>query len=1244
MAATRGRSSRSRSTAGLALLALSAWRLILPKAAPAQTFEVLHAFVAMPSRPLRSIIRGSDGSFFGTAPNGGDSDLGVVFKVTPGGTFTILHSFSGPDGQNPTASLVQGSDGNFYGTTPQGSVTARGTIYKVTPAGVFTTIHTFVPGEGRSPDAGLVEGNDGNFYGVTTWGGASDLGTFFRVTPTGTLTTLYSFSGGDGQQPVSAFVKGADGNFYGTVAWGSPGTAGWVVRFTPAGTRTDLHTFTGGSDGKFPMARLVLASDGYFYGTTNQGGLPVGAGTVFRISSLGSFQTLYSFAGPEGQFPFSELVEGPVGVLYGTTLYGGSAGEGTIFQITFAGTRTTLHSFAGPEGRSTYAGLVDGLDGKFYGVCPAGGTADWGSVYSMTPAGAVAVVHDFGGGEGQSPEGALAFGPDGALYGLTAVGGAEGLGAFFRLTTGGTYATQYSFTVAGDGAAPLPGLALGNDGNLYGTTGANKLFRVTPSGSLTTLHAFSTGEGLGASPLLKGSDGNFYGVASGGGANGMGTVFQATPAGTVTPLYSFSGSDGSGPTAPLLEGPGGFLYGTTDGGGANDLGTVFSIPMAGSLATLASFAAPDGGSPYGLLALGNDGNFYGTTSSGGTGGGTFGFGSVFRVTPAGTLMTLYSFTLNGPDGNSARGGLIKGTDGKFYGTTASGNPSGNGAVYSVTQDGQVTPLHSFSGPDGAGSVSPLVQGPDGALYGVTQFGGPKGGGVVFRVTVPSAASAVVSGDATICLGDVATIQADLTGTPPWSLTWSDGFAQSGVTTSPATRPVSPLSTTAYTLTAFSDVVGPGTFSGSATVTVNPVPALPVITAPAAVLPGATGVPASASSHPGSSYLWSIGNGVINTGQGTDQITFTAGGAGEVSLWVTETNAAGCTSPVARRDVVIGDASPAGLVEDAHATGGTSSNVNLVLEPGETVLVNPSWTNIGSSPLPLTGTASDFTGPAGATYTFLDTAADYGTIAPGATADSFTAGGPSYRLSVSNPSSRPNVHWDATFLETLGNGATRTWTLHLGDSFSDVPAGHIAYPYVENILHNGITNGCGAGLFCPDDFLPRWQAAILLARALLGPGVPIPTSGTVGPSPYDCAGGGTSLFTDVAPTDVACPGIHFIYSQQVTTGCGPGLFCPDDFTPRWQAAVFLTRALLGPGVPVPASGTVPGVGPYSCTGGGTSLFSDVAPTDVGCPYIHYIYSQGITQGFGNGTFGPDDLAPRWQMAILLVKAFHIPFLH
>ncbi len=175
--------------------------------------------------------------------------------------------------------------------------------------------------------------------------------------------------------------------------------------------------------------------------------------------------------------------------------------------------------------------------------------------------------------------------------------------------------------------------------------------------------------------------------------------------------------------------------------------------------------------------------------------------------------------------------------------------------------------------------------------------------------------------------------------------------------------------------------------------------------------------------------------------------------------------------------------------------------NRILEPGETVTVVPSWKNLSGAPVTLTGTASALTGPSGATYTLAEPAASYGTIADGASADCQTATGSCYSVGVDAPATRPAAHWDATFLETLSNGITKTRTLHVGSSFTDVPTSDVSYPFVENIFHNGITTGCAAGLYCPSSLLPRWQMAVFLSRTMLGPGVAIPVSGTVGSSPY-----------------------------------------------------------------------------------------------------------------------------------------------
>ena len=131
---------------------------------------------------------------------------------------------------------------------------------------------------------------------------------------------------------------------------------------------------------------------------------------------------------------------------------------------------------------------------------------------------------------------------------------------------------------------------------------------------------------------------------------------------------------------------------------------------------------------------------------------------------------------------------------------------------------------------------------------------------------------------------------------------------------------------------------------------------------------------------------------------------------------------------------------------------------------------------------------------------------------------------------------------------------------------------------------------------------------------------------------------------MAPTDGGCTFIHYIYAQGITAGCGGGNYCPASNVTRWQMAVFLATAMVGPSGTVPTSGTVPGVGTYNCTSGGNSLFSDVPPTDPGCRFIHYIYAGGVTAGCGGGKYCPASNVTRWQMAPFLVTAFQIPLLY
>jgi uncharacterized repeat protein (TIGR03803 family) len=400
--------TRRKTTAILTLGALS-----LASSSPvwAQTFTSLHSFNGTDGANPGAValIQGTSGNLYGTAFGGGANNLGTVFKITPSGTLTRLHSFDGTDGNGPESGPVQAADGNFYGTTRNGGandscdVRGCGTVYKITPSGVLTTLYSFCSQSGCTdgdvPYAALLQAADGNLYGGTTAGGAYGYGTIFKITPSGRLTTLHSFDSSDGASPDGELVQGTDGNFYGTAGAGGNGY-GTVFKMTPSGMLTTLHIFAGyPTDGDEPLGGLVPAADGSFYGTTYFGGTSntcsygshVGCGTIFKITQSGTLTTLHSFDTTDGSGPKSALVQATDGNLYGTTVYGGAdcvpAGCGTVFRVTPSGTLTTLYSFCSQSGctdGSFATSMLQDTNGRFYGTTNQGGASGDGTVFSFS--------------------------------------------------------------------------------------------------------------------------------------------------------------------------------------------------------------------------------------------------------------------------------------------------------------------------------------------------------------------------------------------------------------------------------------------------------------------------------------------------------------------------------------------------------------------------------------------------------------------------------------------------------------------------------------------------------------------------------------------------------------------------------------------------------------------------------------------------------------------------------------------
>ena len=319
------------------------------------TETVLYSFAgssADGARPFGSLVRDAAGNLYGTTISGGRYGLGIVFEISVTNVETVLHDFTGrKDEGYPGKNLLLDSNGNLYGTT-QG-LGADGTVFKLTPTGQITELHTFTgfPGDGENPMAGVIPGSASNLYGTTFGGGADgNLGTVFKVSKNLTETVVHSFSGGsDGQGPAGDLVQDAAGNLYGTTSGGGGAPqnpcdgvgiegCGTVFKLAPDGQESVLYSFTGGTDGGVPDSGLLIDPKGNLYGTASAGGSSSCGflcGVVFEVTATGREKLLHTFSGypNDGAMPYGGLLR--LGnYLYGTTAGGGTYQCGTVYRIT----------------------------------------------------------------------------------------------------------------------------------------------------------------------------------------------------------------------------------------------------------------------------------------------------------------------------------------------------------------------------------------------------------------------------------------------------------------------------------------------------------------------------------------------------------------------------------------------------------------------------------------------------------------------------------------------------------------------------------------------------------------------------------------------------------------------------------------------------------------------------------------------------------------------------------------------
>lgn len=606
--------------------------------------------------PNGELIKGADGNFYGMTSAGGANSYGTIFKITPTGIFTVIRSLNiTTDGSNPRGHLLLAGDGNFYGITYGGGANGAGTIFKLTPAGVFTVIHSMnKTTEGGNSYSSLTLGKDGNLYGVTYTGGTFNYGTIFKCTTTGVLTVLHQLNATtDGSGIQSDLIQATDGNFYGTAYSGGTGGVGTIFKITPAGVFTVLRSLIWTTDGSNPYGSLYQNSDGFLYGTTTGAGAN-GNGVFFKISMAGAYMVLHSFSSAtEGAAPKSAVVKGADGNLYGTTSTGGANGWGTAYKITTAGVLTPLAQFDGSSmGNVPYESLIKGSDSAYYGTTSTAGAFGAGTIFKIC-GGVTTVLHAFNKSvDGGVPKGSLLQASDGNFYGMTQEGGPKTYGTIFKITLAGNFTVMHAFNSPTEGGNAQGSLIQGKDGNLYGMTnaggssGGGTIFKMSLTGTFTVLHQFVSATD-GANPegsLVQASDRFFYGVT-----NNNAKVFKIDSIGTFTVIHTFSGNtEGSNPVGNLIQGTDGKLYGTASYGGSSGAGTIYSVTTTGTLKVLRQLnGTADGKTPKGSLLQANDGNFYGMTSAGGSNN----MGTLFKLTAAGAYTVIKNFSMDTTGGN-----------------------------------------------------------------------------------------------------------------------------------------------------------------------------------------------------------------------------------------------------------------------------------------------------------------------------------------------------------------------------------------------------------------------------------------------------------------------------------------------------------------------------------------------------------------------------------------------------------------
>lgn len=686
----------------------------------------------------------SQSELYGVTMQGGTDDIGVFYRNNlQGDEHTLLHSFNICHGQNPQmTTLCKADNAKLYGLTYLGGNDDLGVIFEYDPVfSTYQTIHHFSPADdGALPTGSLLQASNGKLYGLSTVGGVNGIGTIFSYDPTTEAYAIhFHFINNIGSSPFGSLIEAANGKLYGMTRYGGVNGVGVIFEFNPASnTVLKIHDFVA-TEGYSPLGTLFQADDGFMYGLTFSGGSS-GMGTIFRFDiETTDYTTLHEFSGTDGRGPYTSVIQAQNGNLYGTTPFGGNNDYGVVFEYNIqTNTFTVIMEMELISGIYPVGQMFETDNDILIGSWREGGKYSRGGIYSINLNNYQAeVIGTFSNNEGANPMGGFCMHDNGMLYGLTNAGGSPDVGTCFSLDPD-TWEKQtvFEFDNLSFGALPTGNLVQYEGDYIYGTTYLGGIYE------MGTIYAFNMSTGqmekkydfngtLGSYPLagLTIVEDIIFGVTNSGGSNAKGVIYKYIPStNSFEIMFNFSAGFGYGIYNPPLYDGNNKLYGTTLSGGINDDGIIYEYNLGtNTYQILHEFEQSTGINPVRSLVFTDENTLMGHTAE----GGDFNHGVIYKLDiTTGTYTKVFDF--DGTNGSLPFGNMAVGDNNKLYGTTDEGGTNNKGVLFQFDPNTlSYTKLHDFNTPDGETHVNGLIYGSNGLIYGMAAQGGACGCGVYY---------------------------------------------------------------------------------------------------------------------------------------------------------------------------------------------------------------------------------------------------------------------------------------------------------------------------------------------------------------------------------------------------------------------------------------------------------------------------------------------------------------------------------